>query len=90
LKHRRSEDRKVPKVGSPATNGGDSGSTDERMKRLFRPIQDHLVNVNKATRANIPDDTKRLKVIKNHVLKIGSHIKGLVQNGSPKEIEKFW
>jgi len=38
----------------------------------------------------IPDDTKRLKVIKNHLLKIGSHIKGLVAGGAPSEAEKYW
>lgn len=93
--HRPSEDRKHSHhASSPlGVSNGDSKPTsaaDDHMRRLFKPIRQGLVRVRDATRANVPDDNKRLAIIKQELIKTGEFIKELARDGGPAKQLKLW
>lgn len=84
LKHRKIHDHRSP---SQATNGE---SKDDPIKRHLGPILACLQEVSQAHKHTMPDDTKRLKVIKNALLSLGNHVKQLLRKGAKVSEEKLW
>ena len=82
------ERRPIPSAASPMANGDSKG--DDQFRRLFKPIIDGLVRVSQAHKHTIPDDNKRLKVIKVELISTGNHIKSILRNGAPTTEEKLW
>ncbi|KAK5108608.1 hypothetical protein LTR62_008184 [Meristemomyces frigidus] len=86
LKHRPSEDRKSnhrrngSSPNAPAkelianADGSPFSETDVRICKFLKPIQERLRPLISATKKNVPDDDKRLKMIKAGLLAIGGHI----------------
>ncbi|KAF2153060.1 hypothetical protein K461DRAFT_293353 [Myriangium duriaei CBS 260.36] len=84
---RRSEDRK------PIPNGianGDLRGTDSEIKRHFKAIRENLNFVSRASRHEMPDQDKRLKVIKKSLLIFGRHIASVVQRDTHVNAMKLW
>ncbi|KAK4918217.1 hypothetical protein LTR28_013174 [Elasticomyces elasticus] len=63
------------------------------MAKMFAVMKPNLVRVSGATKAQVPDDDKRLKIIKVEIINIGNFIKAHVRDG--KELsadleERLW
>ncbi|KAK4999651.1 ATP-dependent DNA helicase Hrp3 [Elasticomyces elasticus] len=107
-KHRPSEERKHHHShshnhghshghgSSPLARNGDlktSSSPSDGMAKMFAVMKPNLVRVSGATKAQVPDDDKRLKIIKVEIINIGNFIKAHVRDG--KELsadleERLW
>ncbi|KAK0313211.1 ATP-dependent DNA helicase Hrp3 [Friedmanniomyces endolithicus] len=86
LKHHYSEERRSGhhRNGSSPNNSrvhaqmnGDGkpfSEADRKIEAFLKPIDDRLQPLHTASRKNIPDDDKRLKIIKQGILAIGNHI----------------
>lgn len=95
VKHRKSEDRRHDRhVGSPlAHTNGDakhSSAGDEHIRRIFRPISAGLKRVHDATKINVPDNDKRLKIIKQELIATGDFIKDQAKNDGRQVEVKLW
>lgn len=60
------------------------------MKRRFRSVQDHLNYVSRASRHEMPDQEKRLKVIKQSLLVFGRHIASVLKRDSGVVEKSLW
>ncbi|KAK0364071.1 ATP-dependent DNA helicase Hrp3 [Friedmanniomyces endolithicus] len=86
LKHHYSEERRSGhhRNGSSPNNSrldaqtnGDSkplSEADRKIEAFLKPIDDRLQPLHTASKKNIPNDDKRLKIIKQGLLAIGNHI----------------
>ncbi|KAK4547352.1 hypothetical protein LTR36_001008 [Oleoguttula mirabilis] len=88
VKHRHSEDHR-PQINrsasSPSANMNGHKSYDEtsvRVRLALDPINNHLVKVSGATKRQVPDDDRRLKMIKQGLVAIGTHINAQVREGT--------
>ncbi|KAF2722676.1 SNF2 family DNA-dependent chromodomain-containing ATPase [Polychaeton citri CBS 116435] len=78
---------------SPAINNPDKpmSELDKRIANLLNPIHSALLRVMGATKKRIPDDDTRLKMIKQGLVTIGTHINATIRNGNFAQLEeKLW
>ncbi|KAK3672268.1 ATP-dependent DNA helicase Hrp3 [Recurvomyces mirabilis] len=72
-------------------NGTPMSEMDIRVRKFLQPISERLKPLITATKKNVPDDDKRLKMIKSGLLAIGSHILSQAQAAGLREHEeKIW
>ena len=94
VKHRQSEERKPGHHRSESAYIDNipppKDSTESRIRALLNPITGALVKVHGASRKKIPDETERLKIIKNSLVTIGKHINSKVQDGHASLEERLW
>ena len=93
-KPRHSEERKSQhhRTGSSHVNGlpPPKDETEARIRRLLEPISAVLVKVHGANKKKIPEDDARLRVIKQSLVSIGTHITSKVQDGHANLEDQFW
>ena len=95
VKHRHSEERRPQhhRSGSSHVNGlpPPKDETEARIRRILAPIQQALTKSASATKKNVPDNDVRLKMIKQGLVAIGSHINSQVRDGGHAAMEdKLW
>jgi chromodomain-helicase-DNA-binding protein 1 len=94
VKHRHSEERKSQhhRGGSSHINGlpPPKDETEARIRRLFEPINGTLIKVHGANKKKIPEDDARLRVIKQSLVTIGTHITSKVQDGHANLEDQLW
>ncbi|KAJ9647797.1 ATP-dependent DNA helicase Hrp3 [Coniosporium apollinis] len=77
-------------------NGASPPAHDDRLTRVFRPIQSNLERVRNAKPALMPDSNARLKVYKVELIKIGNFIRKEVREGGSEDqlwnhvSSKYW
>ncbi|GAM87744.1 hypothetical protein ANO11243_057710 [Dothideomycetidae sp. 11243] len=84
---RRSEERKSTSNGM---SNGDARGVEADIRRHFRSIQENLDYVSRASRHEMPDQDKRLKVIKKSLLIFGRHISSVLRRDDRMEALKLW
>ncbi|EMD00989.1 hypothetical protein BAUCODRAFT_192112 [Baudoinia panamericana UAMH 10762] len=103
-KHRYSEERKPHhhrNGSSPLASSRPEGmmngdgkpltETDIRIRNFLKPIRERLELVHTANKRNIPDNEKRLKMIKQGLLAIGTHIEKQIAEAGMRDLEeKIW
>lgn len=81
-KHRYSEERRSQQHhrtnSSPHVNGNDTPAkplteNEKRIKKFFEPIAERLAPLATASKKSLPDEDRRLRLIKNGLMSIGNH-----------------
>lgn len=80
---------------SPAQGPKPLSDIEVQLKKLLEPVTEHLEKVQGAQKKFIPDDEKRLKIIKQSLLAIGNRITVDLHNapnatGMPKLEDQLW
>ncbi|KAI4180655.1 MAG: hypothetical protein L6R41_007090 [Letrouitia leprolyta] len=76
----RSGSQRTPAVGGSTSRNNTSSTVQavQYQKLLLMPVEDNLKLLKAATRANYPEDPKRVEILRTQLGRIGDHIMGIV------------
>lgn len=76
----RSGSHRIPTAGASTSRNNASSTVQavQYQKLLLMPVEDNLKLLKSATRANYPEDPKRVEILRTQLGRIGDHIMGIV------------
>ncbi|TKX23892.1 SNF2 family N-terminal domain-containing protein 7 [Elsinoe australis] len=86
----RTDERRPHQLSNGTSATGGLRGTDDRIKQRFRSIRESLDYVSRASRHEMPDQDKRLKIIKQSLLVFGRHIASEMKKENAMEEKKLW
>ncbi|KAF4549455.1 Chromodomain helicase hrp3-like protein [Elsinoe fawcettii] len=86
----RSDDRRPHGLTNGTSSHGGLRGTDEKIKQKFRTVRESLEYISKASRHEMPDQDKRLKIIKQSLLVFGRHISSELKKDPSLEEKSLW
>ncbi|KAF2222920.1 P-loop containing nucleoside triphosphate hydrolase protein [Elsinoe ampelina] len=86
----RSDERKPHGLTNGTSSSGGLRGTDEKVKQKFRSVRESLEYISKASRHEMPDQDKRLKIIKQSLLVFGRHISSEMKKDTAIDEKLLW